>query len=94
MAHDILGVNRYYPYLERFGFGQPVGIDGPEEAGYYRQPCGHGWSPCSQDWTMSDLTRQAFGQSVEATPLQMAQAYESNRQWRRDDAALPGGLDQ
>lgn len=77
VAHDILGVNRYYPYLGRFGFGQTVGIDGPEMAGYYRQPCGYGWSPCSKDWSMSDLTRQAFGQSIVATPLQMAQAYEA-----------------
>lgn len=77
VAHDILGVNRYYPYLLRFGFGQPVGIDGPEASGFYRVPCGHGWSPCSNDWTASDLTRQAFGQSIEATPLQMAQAYEA-----------------
>ena len=77
VAHDILGVDRYYPYLERFGFGQKVGIDGPEMAGNYRQPCGHGWSPCSKDWTMSDLTRQAFGQSIVATPLQMAQVYQT-----------------
>jgi cell division protein FtsI/penicillin-binding protein 2 len=77
VAHDILGVNRYYPYLTRFGFGQTAGIDGPEMAGDYRQPCEHGWSPCSKNWTMSDLTRQAFGQSIVATPLQMAQAYEA-----------------
>ncbi|MGH2509694.1 MAG: peptidoglycan D,D-transpeptidase FtsI family protein, partial [Ktedonobacteraceae bacterium] len=77
VAHDILGVDRYYPYLARFGFGQPIGIDGPEEPGNYRVPCGHGWSPCSQDWTMSDLTRQAFGQSILATPLQVAQAYQA-----------------
>ncbi len=77
VAHDILGVNRYYPYLARFGFGQPIGIDGPEEPGYYRVPCGHGWSPCNKDWTMSDLTRQSFGQSILATPLQMAQAYQA-----------------
>src|SRR5579883_2752893 len=77
VAHDILGVNRYYPYLARFGFGQPVGIDGPETGGFYRVPCGHGWSPCSPNWTMSDLTRQSFGQSIEATPLQMAQAYQA-----------------
>jgi len=77
VAHNILGVDRYYPYLERFGFGQPTGIDGPEQAGSYRQPCGHGWSPCSSDWTMSDLTRQAFGQSIEATPIQVAQLYET-----------------
>jgi cell division protein FtsI/penicillin-binding protein 2 len=76
VAHDILGVKRYYPYLLSFGFGQTVGIDGPETSGYYRVPCGHGWSPCSNNWTVSDLTRQAFGQSIEATPFQVAQAYE------------------
>jgi cell division protein FtsI/penicillin-binding protein 2 len=78
VAHNILGVNRYYPYLINFGFGQPTGInDGPEEAGLYRQPCEHGWSPCDSSWTISDLTRQAFGQSIVATPLQMAQAYQA-----------------
>lgn len=78
VAHDILGTDRYYPYLTRFGFGQSTGIDdGPEMSGYYRQPCEHGWSPCSKDWTVSDLTRQAFGQSIEATPLQVAQAYQA-----------------
>jgi len=77
VAHDILGMDRYYPYLVRFGFGQKVGIDGPEEAGFYRVPCGRGWSSCDKDWTMSDLTRQAFGQSIVATPLQVAQAYQA-----------------
>src|SRR5258708_6138167 len=66
VAHDILGVEHYYPYLAKFGFGQPVGIAGPEEAGFYRQPCGYGFSTCSKNWTMSDLTRQAFGQSIVA----------------------------
>jgi len=69
VAHDILGANRYYPYLSRFGFGQPTGIDGPEEAGIYL-------SPNNQNWTISDLTRQAFGQSILATPIQVAMAYE------------------
>jgi len=70
VAHDILGANRYYPYLARFGFGQPTGIDGPEEAGVYL-------SPKDQNWTLSDLTRQAFGQSILATPMQVAMAYEA-----------------
>jgi cell division protein FtsI/penicillin-binding protein 2 len=70
VAHNILGPTRYYPYLARFGFGQATGIDGPEDAGYYR-------TPGSQDWTESDLTRQAFGQSILATPLQVAIAYET-----------------
>ena len=73
VAHNILGASRYYPYLARFGFGQPTGLhDGPEAPGYYRTPTN---SP--QVWTPSDLTRQAFGQSIEATPLQVALAYEA-----------------
>jgi len=70
VAYNILGVDRYYPYLARFGFGQPTGIDGPEAPGFYRTPASTGWSP-------SDLTRQAFGQSILATPLQVAMAYEA-----------------
>jgi len=70
VAHDILGANRYYPYLSRFGFGQRTNIDGPEEAGVYL-------SPDDPNWTISDLTRQAFGQSILATPLQVAMAYEA-----------------
>jgi cell division protein FtsI/penicillin-binding protein 2 len=70
VAHDILGANRYYPYLSRFGFGQRTNIDGPEEAGVYL-------SPDDPNWTVSDLTRQAFGQSILATPLQVAMAYEA-----------------
>lgn len=70
VAHDILGAERYYPYLARFGFGQPTGIDGPETAGSYL-------SPNEQNWTKSDLTRQAFGQSILVTPLQLAMAYEA-----------------
>jgi cell division protein FtsI/penicillin-binding protein 2 len=77
VAHTILGAQRYYPYLARFGFGQPTGIDGPEESGYYRAPCNDGLTTCSTDWTVSDLTRQAFGQGIEATPLQVAMAYQA-----------------
>src|SRR5438034_11434242 len=70
VAHDILGANRYYPYLAKFGFGQRTGIDGPEEAGVYL-------SPNDQNWTISDLTRQAFGPSILATPIQVTMAYEA-----------------
>ena len=70
VAHNILGPSRYYPYLARFGFGRATGIDGPEDAGYYR-------TPANANWTESDLTRQAFGQSILATPLQVAMAYEA-----------------
>jgi cell division protein FtsI/penicillin-binding protein 2 len=72
VAHTILGPGRYYPYLARFGFGQPTGIDSLEEIGNYRSP---GNDP--KGWSESDLTRQAFGQSILATPLQVAMAYQA-----------------
>ncbi|MDQ6659677.1 MAG: penicillin-binding protein 2 [Chloroflexota bacterium] len=71
VAHEKLGKDRYYPYLTKFGFGKVTGIaDGPEYSGFYR-------TPSSADWSISDLTRQAFGQSIQATPLQLAMAYEA-----------------
>ena len=70
VAHDILGADRYYPYLARFGFGQSSNIDGPELPGGYRTNHSSGWSP-------TDLTRQSFGQAITATPLQMAMAYQA-----------------
>ncbi|GHO75468.1 peptidoglycan glycosyltransferase [Ktedonobacter sp. SOSP1-85] len=70
VAHDFLTAKRYYPYLERFGFGQRTNVGGIEASGGYR-------TPTSQGWTPSDLTRQAFGQSITATPLQVVLAYAS-----------------
>lgn len=73
VAHNILGANRYYPYLARFGFGQMTGINaGQETLGYYPTPTND-----PQVWSPSDLTRQAFGQSILATPLQVVMAYEA-----------------
>jgi cell division protein FtsI/penicillin-binding protein 2 len=72
VAHNILGAKRFYPYLTRFHLGQAYNIDGPEEAGDYRSPTN---SP--QTWTPSDLADQAFGQSIQVTPLQMAMVYQA-----------------
>ncbi len=66
----LLGPQRYYPYLQSFGFGKPTGLFGPEEIGGYR-------TDRDQDWTRSDLTRQAFGQSITVTPIQLACAYQA-----------------
>ena len=71
VAYNILGPDHYYPYLARFGFGQAYSIDGPEDPGSYRTPDN------KATWTISDLTRQAFGESIFATPLQVAMAYEA-----------------
>ena len=70
VAHDILGANRYYPYVQRFGFGEKYNIDGPEQVGTYRTNTSSGWYP-------TDLTRQAFGQSISTSPFQMAMVYEA-----------------
>ncbi len=70
VAHDILGAGRYYPYVQRFGFGEKYNIDGPEQGGIYR-------TNTSNDWYPTDLTRQAFGQSISTSPFQMAMVYEA-----------------
>ncbi|GCE18109.1 peptidoglycan D,D-transpeptidase FtsI family protein [Dictyobacter kobayashii] len=65
-----LGSKGFYPYLQRFGFGQRTDVLDPESAGTYR-------TPDSKDWSPSDLARQSFGQSIQVTPLQMASAYQA-----------------
>ena len=58
---------RYFRYIEKFGFGQVTGVDMPGEvAGILRH---HG------SWAAIDLATHAFGQGISATPLQMAMAY-------------------
>jgi cell division protein FtsI/penicillin-binding protein 2 len=66
----LLGPQRFYAYLQRFGFGTSTGLFSPEEQGGYR-------TNQDQDWTRSDLTRQSFGQSITVTPIQLARAYQA-----------------
>lgn len=66
----LLGPQGFYPYLQRFGFGTPTGLILPEENSAYR-------TNQDPDWTRSDLTRQAFGQSITVTPIQLARAYQA-----------------
>lgn len=59
--------DRYYRYIEKFGFGQTTGIDVPGEvAGVVRKP---------ESWSAIDLATHAFGQGISTTPLQMVMAY-------------------
>jgi cell division protein FtsI (penicillin-binding protein 3) len=59
--------DRYYRYIEKFGFGQATGIDVPGEVpGLLRKP---------ESWSAIDLATHAFGQGISATPLQMVMAY-------------------
>ncbi len=58
---------RYFKYIEKFGFGQPTGIDVPGEVpGLLRK---------AESWAAIDLATHAFGQGISATPMQMVMAY-------------------
>jgi cell division protein FtsI (penicillin-binding protein 3) len=58
---------RYFKYMEKFGFGQITGIDVPGEVpGLLRKP---------ESWSAIDLATHAFGQGISATPMQMVMAY-------------------
>jgi len=58
---------RFFRYIEKFGFGKLTGVDMPGEVpGILRKP---------ESWAAIDLATHAFGQGISATPLQVAMAY-------------------
>lgn len=58
---------RYFKYIEKFGFGKSSGIDVPGEVpGLLRR---------AETWSAIDLATHAFGQGISATPLQLVMAY-------------------
>src|SRR3990172_8794151 len=58
---------RYFKYIEKFGFGQMTGIDLPGEVpGLLRK---------AETWAAVDLATHAFGQGISTTPMQLAMAY-------------------
>ena len=62
-----LGKERYSKNIEKFGFGQPTGVDLPgEAAGLIRRP---------DKWAAIDLATHAYGQGISVTPIQLAMAY-------------------
>ena len=65
---DRLEPERFYAYVDKFGFGQPtnIGLSG-EASGQVRKPAGADWSPI-------DLATNAFGQGLNVTPLQLVTA--------------------
>lgn len=61
-----LGVEKFYSYLTRFGFGRPTGIDLQDEG-----------SPslrADKSWGFIDLAVGSFGQGIAITPVQMVRA--------------------
>ncbi|MFN8523070.1 MAG: penicillin-binding protein 2 [Chloroflexota bacterium] len=63
-----LGKDRFYQYLDGFGFGHVTGVELPGETpGTIR-------TPKSADWAPVDLATNSFGQGMAVTPLQMLTA--------------------
>lgn len=64
---DKLKKDRYFNYIDKFGFGRATGLDVPGEVpGLLRKP---------ETWSGIDLATHAFGQGVSTTPMQMVMAY-------------------
>ncbi len=61
-----LGVDRFYKYLEAFGFGRPLGIDLPGEAKGLLMP--------KEKVTQVDLACISIGQGNAVTPIQLLSA--------------------
>ena len=66
----LLGEDRFYNYLQAFGFGQPTGIGlGGEAPGRVRTPADD-----PANWRPVDLATNSFGQGISVTPLQLITA--------------------
>ncbi len=67
----LLGADRFYKYMDRFGFGQVSEIDlAGEVYGVIKRPG-------DDEWSMADLGTNSFGQGLAVTPIQMANAMAS-----------------
>ncbi|MCH8814860.1 MAG: penicillin-binding protein 2 [Chloroflexi bacterium] len=66
---SLLGPDRFYQYVQAFGFGQPsnIGLSG-EASGLVRTP------ENDPGWRQVDMATNAFGQGLSTTPLQLAMA--------------------
>jgi len=67
MVAQELGDERLAHWLDRFGFGQPVGVGFPGEAAGIVRPV--------EDWWGTSLPTMAIGQGIAMTLLQAANAY-------------------
>jgi cell division protein FtsI/penicillin-binding protein 2 len=64
----LLEPDRFYDYVQRFGFGQLTGVGLSGEApGQVRTPADDGWSEV-------DMATNSFGQGINVTPLQLITA--------------------
>lgn len=61
------GKENFYSYAQKFGFGQPTGIELPaEERGIFRSP---------KSWNGDSLASMSIGYEISVSALQMAAAY-------------------
>ena len=60
----MLGGEKFYEYVRRFGFGDRTGIELPGEI--------HGSVPAPSRWDKLTITRMPMGQSIAVTPLQIS----------------------
>lgn len=65
---DLVGVEKFYEYLDKFGLGKPTNIELAQED-YYPLS-----KPGSSMWSQLTLSTNSFGQGLMATPIQMVQA--------------------
>jgi cell division protein FtsI/penicillin-binding protein 2 len=65
---DQVGRDDFYRYVRRFGFGDRTGIDLADEVPGLLK------TPGSEDWSLSELGTNSFGQGLAVTPLQMVNA--------------------
>ncbi len=61
-----LGLDKFYSYIEDFGFGSPSDIDLQDEASPEIRP--------KTAWKEIDLATASFGQGIAVTPIQMVRA--------------------
>lgn len=63
-----VGAKEFYKYVRRFGFGKATEVDlAHEVTGLLK-------SPGNDEWSLSDLGTNSFGQGIAVTPIQMTSA--------------------
>jgi cell division protein FtsI/penicillin-binding protein 2 len=68
---NLLGPDRFYDYIQRFGFGKPTGVDLQGEVGGLLP------LPGTREWQRINQATNSFGQGMGVTPMQMAAAVAS-----------------
>jgi cell division protein FtsI/penicillin-binding protein 2 len=65
---SLMGKDKFYTYMQRFGIGHKTGIDLADEAD------GRLKTPADSDWYNIDLGTNSFGQGVAVSPIQLITA--------------------